>query len=63
MIRFMVAPNAEFLVDNQTLYNVGDDWFKILLRMPYIPDVEIYYTDPDVVGQEVEYEPPEEIVS
>ena len=55
MIRFMVAPRASFLIDNQTLYDVDDDWSKVLLRMPHIPDVEMYYADPDIVDYQLEY--------
>jgi hypothetical protein len=65
MTRFVFDPEENVLVNNQTLYDVGDDWFKILLRMAYIPDKEIYFEDPDVLryemDYEVEYEPPEEV--
>lgn len=62
MTRFMVAPKEYSLIDNQGLYNVGNDWSKVFLRMPHIPDVETYYADPDVLDYEVEeYEPPEEV--
>jgi hypothetical protein len=62
MTRFMVAPKEDSLIDNQALYDVGNDWSKVFLRMPHIPDVETYYADPDVLDYEVEeYEPPEEV--
>jgi hypothetical protein len=59
--RLLYAYNACLLIYNKVLYDVGNDWTEILPSMPYIPDVDVYYSDPTIVRPEIDSEPPEDV--
>ena len=62
--RLLEPWDAVLLLNNEDLDNVGDDWAKIFLRMPHIPDIDdsgIYHPDDDIVRMEIDYDPPNDV--